>query len=139
MGLVHATIKLTNSADLVRFEDERISESQIRSITATMLVDSGAYMLTINETTKMQLGLKTKYTQTAALADGSVIELDIVGPIEVQFENRRTACEAMVLSGETEMSLGASPMEAMDVLIHPRENKLIVNPLHPNIAQLSLR
>jgi hypothetical protein len=37
------------------------------------------------------------------------------------------------------MLLGAIPMEEMDVLIHPTQNKLVVNPLHPNIAQLSLK
>ncbi len=48
-------------------------------------------------------------------------------------------CNAVVLARSTEMLLGVIPMEEMDVLIHPQQNKLIVNPLHPNIAQLSLR
>ena len=139
MGLVHAEIRLINGGDIVRFEDKTIKEAQIRRVTATMMVDSGAYMMCINETTQSQLGLKTKEKRIAQLADGSPIELDIVGPIEVQFENRTATCNAMVLPGDTEMLLGAIPMEEMDVLIHPRENKLIVNPLHPNVAQLSLK
>ena len=139
MDLVYAKIKLINGGDIVRFEDKTIKETQIRYVTATMMVDSGAYMMCINETTQSQLGLKTKERRIAQLADGSPIELDIVGPIEVQFENRTATCNAMVLPGDTEMLLGAIPMEEMDVLIHPRENKLIVNPLHPNVAQLSLK
>jgi hypothetical protein len=31
------------------------------------------------------------------------------------------------------------PMEQMDVLIHPRENKLIVNPDHPYKAVVKLK
>lgn len=37
----------------------------------------------------------------------------------------------MVLPGHNEVLLGAIPMEEMDVLIHPKENRLIVNPEHP--------
>ncbi len=139
MGLVYANITLTNVKDQVRFEENLIKKDQIRQITTTMLVDSGAYMMAINETVKTQLGLEIKGKRTAQLAKGQVIELGIVGPIEVKFENRRTICEAMVLPGDVEMLLGAIPMEAMDVLIHPTQNKLVVNPLHPNIAQLSLK
>ena len=116
-----------------------LSKEEIRQCNVTMLVDSGAHMMAINETIKGQLGLKTKFKRKAQLADGSVIELDIVGPIEVRFENRQAMCNAMVLSGDSEMLLGAIPMEEMDVLIHPNQNKLIVNPLHPNMAQLSLK
>ena len=63
----------------------------------------------------------------------------MVGPIELKFENRDATCNALVLPGDSEMLLGAIPMEEMDVLIHPTQNKLVVNPLHPNIAQLSLK
>jgi clan AA aspartic protease len=139
MGLVHATIHLANYADIVRYEDNNLPKEKIRQVSATMLVDSGAYMMVINRTTQHQLGLKTKYIQTAQLADGSLVDMDIVGPLEVKFDNRITTCDAMVLPGDSEMLLGAIPMEAMDVLIHPNQNKLVVNPLHPYIAQLSLK
>ena len=139
MGLVYAEITLINAKDQVRFEENLIKKDQIRQITATMLVDSGAYMMAINETVKSQLGLEIKGKRTAQLANGQVIELDVVGPIELKFENRDATCNALVLPGDSEMLLGAIPMEEMDVLIHPTQNKLVVNPLHPNIAQLSLK
>ena len=139
MGLVYAEITLINAKDQVRFEENLIKKDQIRQITATMLVDSGAYMMAINETVKSQLGLEIKGKRTAQLANGQVIEFDVVGPIELKFENRDATCNALVLPGDSEMLLGAIPMEEMDVLIHPTQNKLVVNPLHPNIAQLSLK
>jgi predicted aspartyl protease len=139
MGLVYANITLINVKDQVRFEENLIKKDQIRQITATMLVDSGAYMMAINETVKAQLGLEAKGKRIAQLANGQVIELDVVGPIELKFENRDATCNALVLPGDSEMLLGAIPMEEMDVLIHPSQNKLVVNPLHPNIAQLSLK
>ena len=73
------------------------------------------------------------------MCSSDLVSLDIVGPIEVRFENRMAMCNAMVLDGDTEVLLGAIPMEEMDVLIHPKEQKLIVNPAHPYKPQLALK
>jgi len=83
--------------------------------------------------------LQTVDTQTAELADGSQISLDIVAPIIVKFANRATTCRAMVLPGNSEVLLGAIPMEDMDVVINPKEQKLTVNPAHPYIAHKPLK
>lgn len=139
MGLVYANIKLINNHDTARFESGVITEDQIRQVDIEALVESGAYMLVINQNIKTQLGLRKRRTQTAQLADGSIIDIDIVGPIEVQFENRTATCNAMVIAGDNEVLLGAIPMEEMDVLINPKENRLIVNPAHPYQAMIKLK
>ena len=139
MGLVYAQIRLTNADDIALSKRNYIKKDEIRYINVNAMVDSGAYMLAINESIKIQLGLDVIDEKTAQLADGSLVTLDVVGPIQVIFENRKAMCNAMVLSGETEVLLGAIPMEEMDVLIHPKEQKLIVNPAHPYQAQLSLK
>ncbi len=139
MGLVYADIKLTNVGDMEMLRRNYLKPKDIRTLNVTAMVDCGAYMLTINQTIKAQLGLEMVDTQQATLADGQVIELDVVGPIEVRFANRRTVCEAVVLPGEADVLLGAIPMEAMDVVILPREQKLIVKPAHPYKPQLSLK
>ena len=139
MGLVYAEITLINSDDLAFFRRNKLKESEIRNAKATMLVDSGAYMMAINEVLRAQLGLVVVDKRKAQLADGSVKEFEIVGPIDVRFENRKATCNAIVLAGDTEMLLGAIPMEEMDVLIHPNLKKLIVNPAHPMMAQLPMK
>lgn len=139
MGLVYADIQLTNVEDIFLAKRKQISKDSIKNITVNMLVDSGAYMMAVNEEVKMQLGLDVIETTAAQLADGSMITLDIVGPIEVNFKNRRCTVDAMLLKGDTECLLGAIPMEAMDVLIHPLQQELIVNPKHPMMKQLSLK
>jgi clan AA aspartic protease len=139
MGLVYADIKLTNVDDLALAKRKIIKKDAVRTMDVLALVDSGAYMMAINQTVQKQLGLDITDTQYASLADGQVIELNVVGPIEVRFANRRTICEAVVLPGDGEVLLGAIPMEAMDVLIHPKEQKLIINPKHPIKPQLSLK
>jgi clan AA aspartic protease len=139
MGLVHANIILTNHEDLVDLRRKRISQEEVRKMEVEVLVDSGAIMLAINETIRTQLGLETIDTDIAQLADGSTIELDVVGPVEVRFANRRAMVEALVLPGESEPLLGAIPMEQMDVLIDPRRQALVVNPKHPIRPQFSMK
>jgi predicted aspartyl protease len=139
MGMVYADIILVNGEDLALFKRKKLLHSEIRQVTSKMLVDSGSYMMAINEETMIQLGLEPEEERTAQLADGSIIKLPIVSPIRVRFENRTATCSAMVLPGNTEMLLGAITIEEMDVLIHPQRNLLVVNPLHPYIAQLSLK
>lgn len=139
MELVYAKITLINGDDTALFRRGKIAEKEIRQVEVKMLVDSGAYMMAINEVVKEQLGLFIVDKRKAQLADGSVQEFDIAGPIEVRFANRKAVCNAIVLKGDTEMLLGAIPMEEMDVLIHPQKNELVVNPDHPVMAQLPMK
>lgn len=139
MGLVHAEITLTNAGDVPPFEGGYLQAPDIRNVSCVALVDSGAIMLAINENLKIQLGLKVRDIRPAQLADGTVKNLEIVGPIEVRFKNRLSTTNAMVLPGNQEVLLGAIPMEEMDVLIHPGKQELIVNPEHPFKAQMVLK
>jgi clan AA aspartic protease len=139
MGLVYANITLINGGDLEMAKRHIIGEEEVKKLEVSMMVDSGAYMMAINETIQAQLDLRFIEKRKAILADGSVQEYDVVGPIHVKFENRTAICSAMVLHGDSEPLLGAIPMEEMDVLIHPRRQELIVNPEHPYYAQLSLK
>jgi clan AA aspartic protease len=104
-----------------------------------MMVDSGALMLAINSAIKEQLGLETIEERVAALADGTSLTLEVVGPIEVKFKNRRCSVDALVPPGNSEPLLGAISIQDMNVLIHPQKEELIVNPQHPNYAGASLR
>jgi clan AA aspartic protease len=139
MGLVYADITLINGEDLILAKRHIIGEDEIKQMNVSMLVDSGAYNLCINETIKEQLSLEVKETRKAQLANGSVEEYEVVGPVEVKFKNRRCSVDAFVLKGDTEPLLGAIPMEDMDVLIHPRRQELVVNPEHPYFAQMKLK
>lgn len=139
MGLVYADLELIRGDDLALFREGHLTEDKIRRMKVQALVDSGAYMLAINEEVKNQWDLKKLDEQEAVLADGSRRLLEIVGPVDIRFENRRTTVRAMVLPGDSEVLLGAIPMEDMDVLIDPRQRKLIVNPESPYVAKKSLK
>jgi clan AA aspartic protease len=138
MGHVYAEIELINSEDLMDARKHRIGEEEIRRMRVTMMVDSGAYMLTINENIQAYLQLPFRHRKRFEIADGRVLECDVVGPVEVQFSNRTTACNAFVLPGASEPLLGAIPMEEMDVLIDMQRQELVVNPKHPDGAVLRI-
>lgn len=104
-----------------------------------MLVDTGSVYMCINENVQEQLQLNVIEKRKGQLANGDIVEYDVVGPIEVKFKNRRCHVDAIVLPGDNEMLLGAIPMEDMDVLIHPFRQELVVNPDHPFFAQMKLK
>ena len=139
MGLVYADVELINSDDLALFRRGHIGEDEIRRMVVSVLVDSGALMLAINEQIRTQLGLQQVDTRSAQPADGTLLELPVVGPVEVRFANRRTSVDAMVLPGDAEPLLGAFPLEDMDVLVDPQQRRLVVNPAHPYMTQHSLK
>lgn len=139
MGLVYADIELINSDDLALARRNLLDVDEVKRMHISMLADSGAYMMAINENIQTVLQLPFREKRKSVMADGSVVEHDVVGPVEVKFKNRTAVCNAVVLQGDNEPLLGAIPMEEMDVLIHPLRNELIVNPEHPYMAQLSLK
>jgi clan AA aspartic protease len=139
MGLVYADIEIINGDDMVLARKHHIGEEDIKRMHVSMLVDSGAYNLCINESIQEQLQFPIVEKRKAETADGRIVELDVVSNVEVRFKNRATTCRAMVLPGNSEPLLGAIPLEDMDVLIHPQRQELIVNPEHPYFAQMKLK
>ena len=139
MGLVYATVELINADDLALQRRGFLQEDQVRHMAVNFLVDTGAYMLTINESIRAQLDLPTLETRPAELANGEVVQCDVVGPIELRYANRRSSQCAMVLPGEVEPLLGALSLEDMDLVVEARTQRLIVNPEHPLAPQMSLK
>ena len=139
MGLVYADIEIVNGEDIILARKNIIGEEEIKRMPLNILVDTGSYYLCINETIQEQLKLPLIEKRKGQLANGSVVEYDVVGPIEIKFKNRRCNVDAMVLPGDNEPLLGAIPLEDMDVLIHPLKHELIVNPEHPYFAQMKIK
>jgi len=138
MGSVRTEIELINADDLALERRNVIGKDEVKHIRVRMLVDSGAWMMCINETIQEVLQLPFIERRKTFFANGIAEEFDVVGPIMVKFENRTATCNAFVLTGDSEPLLGAIPMEEMDVLIHPSRQELVVNPKHPDGAVLRI-
>ncbi len=119
MGHTYADLKITNYFDK-------------RSISIRALVDTGATFMCLPEQAALQLGfdLTEVSQQVVTLADGHQRKVPKIAPIEIAFANRSYVTEALVLGNEALM--GVLPLEAMDLLVDPLRQQLVVNPEHPN-------
>jgi clan AA aspartic protease len=119
MGLTYAPLKLTNLFNR-------------KTVEINALVDTGATFMCVTEEIALQLGfdLEEVSQQVVTLADGHQRGVPKVAPIEISFGNRSYVTEAVVLGNEP--LLGVIPLEAMDLVVDPRQQALVVNPQHPN-------
>ena len=120
MGIIRQHIRLANAA-----------RPDLEDLDANAVVDSGASDLCVPQHVANQLRLKIDRQMEMTLADGRRQIVDYIGPIRVEVFGRTAFTGAMVL-GQTVL-LGAIPMQAMDVLVDPRRERLIPNPENPNI------
>ncbi len=92
--------------------------------------------LCIPESVARQLGFDTTevYSARIMIADASRVDVPVVGPIRIDFANRNCSTDAYVLGDEA--LIGVVPIEAMDCIIEPRNQRLVVNPKHPDYAVL---
>ena len=139
MGYVYADIELTNEDHLALHRYGMLPENQIKKITCKALVDSGAWDLVINEEIQKQLNLPILERRAVEMADETVMEVDVVGPIEVRFQHKRTIVDAVIMPGTSEVLLGAYPMEGLDVMIDPKRERLLINPPWPNNPKAYIR
>ena len=125
MGMVHAEITVKNAVDVVNAKTGIVKEDDVRSITVTAVVDTGAASLVINEEQCEKLGLCVYREQSALLADGRRVTCKITHPVGIQWKDRETSCDATVVPGAKTVLLGAIPLEGMDIMIHPQKQELV--------------
>ena len=125
MGEVYAEITLKNGGDLVRARDDNIAEKNIRALTVNALVDTGAITLVIGEKHRKELGLSIVKTKTATLAGGLKSYCNITEPVEIHWNDRSSSVQAWVLPDEEDVLLGLIPLEEMDLIVDPKNQKLI--------------
>ena len=120
MGIPHADISLENI--ILK-----------RKIEVKALVDSGSVFMTVPQHVAVQLGfdLDEVSTREAVLADGSRKRVPMIGPLRVHFRDRFCDLSALVLGDEP--LFGAVPMEMMDLVLHPAQQSLTVNPENPYV------
>lgn len=120
MGIIYADLRLSN-----------FNRSDLEDITANALVDTGALDMVIPEHLAIQLQLADLKPREVQLADGSRKLVRYAGPLKVEMMGRDCVTAAIVMGNQ--VLLGAIPMQAMDVVIHPRSEQVVPNPESPNV------
>ena len=125
MGYVYTDITLKNAYDVLNARQMAMPEPEVRQITVTAMVDTGAATVIINEAIRQKLGLTVRREHEVTLANKAKETVKITDPIEVHWKNREMVCQPWVMPGDGEVLLGAIPLENMDLVVDPNRQKLI--------------
>jgi clan AA aspartic protease len=125
MSLVYTEIALKNARDVGNALTGLIKESEVRQTTVKAMVDTGAWTLVINEDMRSRLGLEILETRTTEVAGGAIETCAITESVTIQWKDRETDCRAAVLPNETEVLLGAFPLEGLDLTINPKREEVV--------------
>ncbi|MDR2792876.1 MAG: hypothetical protein LBB61_04315 [Treponema sp.] len=124
MGTFKEKIRPANAHDIGNAGEGVIRGAEIRSLTPDSLVDTGAWTLVINEGIRQKLGFAARETVQSGLADGSTAQYGLTEPVEIRWKDRRTSHEAAVLPDANDVLLGALPLEGMDLMVDPVNQRL---------------
>ena len=137
-AMIYAEITLINGGDIAMLRRSLLDESEVKQMKINMVVDSESVYMCINENIQSQLQIPTIGKRKGQLANGSIIEFDVVGPVQARFKNRNCTTNALVLPDDKKPLLGRLAFMDMDVVIDQQKQEMVVNPDHPNCAQVRL-
>jgi hypothetical protein len=123
MSVFKEEITLSNVADKVRVECGVLKE--VRSMTLQAMPDTGAWTMVINEATRRELGLGIEGAIGATLADDSTSIYNQTEALKIQWKNRSTIQQALLVPNADDILLGALPLEALDLMVDTVNERLV--------------
>jgi predicted aspartyl protease len=125
MSCFKEEITLINAGDVSAAQNGYIPSTKVRSVTLRAVPDTGAWVLVINEETRARLGLAIKGSVEATLADGSRSVYKQTEAVTIQWKDRATTQQALLVPNANDILLGALPLEAMDLMVDPVNERLV--------------
>jgi clan AA aspartic protease len=125
MGITRDEITLTNAVDQGNVKRGLMAAKDVRTVTVTAVADTGALRLTMPESLREKLGLEIVKKVPATLADGEKLELGLTEGVEVRWKDRAEITQAWVVPKECSVLLGTIPMEGMDLMVDPKNQRLV--------------
>ena len=125
MGTVSTEITLRNESDVAFARRGHLKTEDIRSVTVTAVVDTGAYSLMLDEQTMQKLGLEVTGEQKIVVASGERLVCMVTDAVEINWKNRQSVLRAVVVPGLPRVLMGVLPLEHMDLVIHPKKQELV--------------
>jgi predicted aspartyl protease len=124
MSTFKEEITLANARDVGNVREGLIADTKIRKITIEAVPDTGAWTLVINEETRQKLGLAIEGSIASTLADGSTTTYNQTEAIKIQWKDRSTTQQALLVPEADDILLGALPLEALDLMVDPVNERL---------------
>jgi clan AA aspartic protease len=119
MGTVYADVTLTNM-----FSG--------RSVNVRTMVDTGAIHMVVPAAVATELGFDLEEVSVSyvTVADGRRVRCPQIAPVEIRFQDRTCPSSLVVLGDECLM--GVVPLELMDLVVDPVQERVVPNPKHPD-------
>ncbi len=130
MGKVLVTAKVQNLEDLYKAHTGAIPADQVRTLTVdNALVDTGATGLMIPKRFIAGLGLRPTRTRRAKTAGGLVV-LPVFEAVRLTVQGRECTVDVYEITDDLPVLIGQIPLEALDWVVDPVNQRLIGNPDH---------
>lgn len=130
VGEVRVKVKLTNAVDEALVRRGLLTPDKIRSYEADALVDTGAIRSVLPVHVVKLLGLATVGKARATYANDSTENVDVTEVVGININGRRTTEETLVLGSE--VLIGQTVLESLDLQVDCANNRVIGNPAHPD-------
>lgn len=130
LGEVRVRVKLTNAVDEAMVRRGLLTADKIRNYEADALVDTGAIRSVLPVHVVKLLGLATVGKARATYANDSTENVDVTEVVGININGRRTTEETLVLGSE--VLIGQTVLESLDLQVDCANNRVIGNPAHPD-------
>jgi predicted aspartyl protease len=137
MGEVRVTVKLTNAVDEAMVRRGLLTADKIRSYEAEALVDTGAVRSVLPIHVVQRLGLSTVRKTRATNANHLTEDVDITEMVGFDLVGRRTTEETLVLGSE--VLIGQTILESLDLFVDCLNHRVIPNPAHPDQPMIKIK
>lgn len=137
VGEVRIKVKLTNGVEEALVRRGLLAADQVRSYEANALVDTGAVRSVIPVQVVQHLGLGIARKTRATYANDSSEDVDVSEMVGIDLIDRRTTEEMLVLGSE--VIIGQTVLESLDLLVDCTNHRVIPNPAHPDQPVIKIK
>lgn len=137
MGEVRLQVELSNAIDEGLVRRGLLTPDQVRKYSASALIHTGGIASVLPTHVVQQLGLATIGKARAEYANGFEETVDLTEPVSIAINGRRAAEETLVLGSE--VLIGQTVLERMDLLVDCVNKRVVPNPAHPDQPVLKVK
>lgn len=126
--LTEATIE--NLDDLLEVRKGQRDPDKVRRVTVdNALVDTGATSLSLPTRLIRELGLQKRYERRAISSSGA-ITVNVYEAVRLTIQGRYVTVDPSEVPDDVPVLIGQIPLEFTDLVVDPRNRRLIGNPEH---------
>jgi predicted aspartyl protease len=130
MGKVTVPALMENLEDLLRQSRGELTSDQVRRVEVEdALVDTGAVMLSVPKRFISQLALTPFRTRTVRTV-GGIVQTKLYRAVQLTVQGREFTCDVAEIPDDCPVLIGQIPLEGLDFVVDPIQQRLIGNPEH---------